>query len=760
MLLCALSVTGCAAGGSGTEISAFQLQVDGEPGEREVHLPASLEPLLPAETSRYRLRTEITPADAAGDYFLELPAFAGILEVRVGGAIVPPVEANLGDVYRGTGPPVYAIHAAQHRGQPMTLDITVDHVWQKTAWWPVAPRLSTGPPEALRSYRIAHANRWISGAGMGALAVISFTYLLMFLADRRNQGAAWIALQTGTAGYYVAYTLGITQSVGPYWDVVLVGCLLCIAVTVSVPAAKALFGEPPPSRLWLLGPALGILTAAVFSSPFEIPVAQGVATVVVLNVTWFYQMGLCLSLLRRDAPPAGVWPNLIAWVGLALIASPDFIPWMGLGEPLEGLRLGGLGLTVYSLAQFGFIVRSYITSLRAAERRENEVIHLNAELRRQVGDRARQLTDSLARLAAQDAGTVVLEPGALIGEHYEVEAPLGRGAMGAVHLAHHRERDERFAIKILEHVPHIRALARFAREAQIGAALQHPHVVGIRDMDIDAQGFMFIALEYADGPTLGAMKRQLAGAAALPVLAQVAQGIAAIHAEGIVHRDLKPDNILLATHASGAVTAKIADFGVSGLLERVDEGEITTLSEPPPSLTRSHTDVEGGSDAQNATGTEQRTADDLPEGARGADKGRPALTHVGAIMGTPAYMAPETKSSGETRSTAIDIFAFGVIAWEFVTGLAPRQVRARVLNYPSEAIMAAFPSARALPPEVCAALARCVSLDPTKRPTADTLSARLSAFYAQQVRLERTEPEIAATSSERAETAATQVGAD
>src|SRR5262249_26304664 len=150
---------------------------------------------------------------------------------------------------------------------------------------------------------------------------------------------------------------------------------------------------------------------------------------------------------------------------------------------------------------------------------------------------------------------------------------------------------------------------RFAREAELAAAVRHPNLVGIVDVGLTDAGVLFFVMELARGTTLEDARGRYGDATFwLPVLADVARGLAALHAQRVVHRDVKPANILLAEADDGTLTAKLADLGVA----RRDE-------EP------------------------MEMASTLPAASGPVSSARPAdLTVTGAWVGTPLYMAPET----------------------------------------------------------------------------------------------------------------------
>ncbi|MGH9423420.1 MAG: serine/threonine-protein kinase, partial [Thermoanaerobaculia bacterium] len=202
---------------------------------------------------------------------------------------------------------------------------------------------------------------------------------------------------------------------------------------------------------------------------------------------------------------------------------------------------------------------------------------------------------------------------------YEIVAPLGAGGMGEVWRARDQRLQREVAVKVLLGTAQTEdALARFEREARAVAALSHPNILSIHDFGSD-DGVLYAVMELLEGATLRERldQSQLEPARALDWGHQIAQGLAAAHERGIIHRDLKPENIFVTR--DGLV--KILDFG----LARLDEGE---------------------SPDQQAT---------------------IARTSPGMIMGTMAYLSPE-QARGETADHRSDIFAFGAVFFEMLTG--------------------------------------------------------------------------------------------
>jgi len=227
----------------------------------------------------------------------------------------------------------------------------------------------------------------------------------------------------------------------------------------------------------------------------------------------------------------------------------------------------------------------------------------------------------------------VLERGAALGRYLILER-LGAGGMGVVFLAYDPELDRKLALKLLHPGPAAhagRARARLLREAQAMARLTHPNVVAVHDVGTFG-GQVFVAMDFVPGQTLGAWlaTRRPDWRAALKLFAQAGAGLAAAHAAGIVHRDFKPDNVLVGDDGRVCVT----DFGL----------------------------------ARTGTGTEASGV--MPASPRDDAGPSVALTQAGAVMGTPAYMAPE-QYHGESADARADQFSFCVALWEAIYGRRP-----------------------------------------------------------------------------------------
>jgi serine/threonine protein kinase len=219
---------------------------------------------------------------------------------------------------------------------------------------------------------------------------------------------------------------------------------------------------------------------------------------------------------------------------------------------------------------------------------------------------------------------MALEAGSRLG-HYDVTALIGEGGMGQVWQATDTQLGRQVALKIL---PDAFAddpdrLARFQREAQVLASLNHPNIAAIHGIE-EAEGTRALVLELVEGPTLAdrISKGPIPVDEALPIAKQIAEALEAAHEAGVIHRDLKPANIKVREDG----TVKVLDFGLAKALDTTPEGDPSQS----PTLTA-------------------------------------AATQMGVIMGTAAYMSPE-QAAGEQTDKRSDIWSLGVVLFEMLTG--------------------------------------------------------------------------------------------
>jgi Tol biopolymer transport system component/tRNA A-37 threonylcarbamoyl transferase component Bud32 len=268
---------------------------------------------------------------------------------------------------------------------------------------------------------------------------------------------------------------------------------------------------------------------------------------------------------------------------------------------------------------------------------------------------------------------VSLAAGSRLGP-YEILAPIGAGGMGEVYRARDPRLNRDVAIKVLPHdrVADEYRRQRFVQEAKAASALNHPHIITIHEIE-SANGIDYLVMEYVRGKSLDALipRQGMRLGEAVRIAIAVADAVACAHKSNIVHRDLKPANVMVGT--DGAV--KVLDFGLAKLL----------------------TDDE--SDPHATTRTDE------------------AITKRGAVMGTLAYMSPE-QASGEAVDARSDIFSFGSMLYEMVTGLGPFASRtptdtlANVLRAQPKPPTELVPI---LPRELERIILRCLRKEPDRR---------------------------------------------
>ncbi|MET7715995.1 serine/threonine-protein kinase [Streptomyces sp. NPDC005407] len=276
-----------------------------------------------------------------------------------------------------------------------------------------------------------------------------------------------------------------------------------------------------------------------------------------------------------------------------------------------------------------------------------------------------------------------------VGSKYLLEEPLGRGATGTVWRASQRETagaeaavagqpGETVAIKVLkeELANDADVVMRFLRERSVLLRLTHPNIVRTRDLVVEGD-LLALVMDLVDGPDLHRYLRDngpLTPVAASLLTAQIADALAASHADGVVHRDLKPANVLLKNDADGQMHPMLTDFGIARLADS-------------PGLTRTH-----------------------------------------EFVGTPAYVAPES-AEGRPQTSAVDIYGAGILLYELVTGRPPF-AGGTALEVLHRHLSEEPRRPTTVPEPLWTVIERCLRKEPAERPSAENLARGLRTVAA------------------------------
>jgi eukaryotic-like serine/threonine-protein kinase len=259
---------------------------------------------------------------------------------------------------------------------------------------------------------------------------------------------------------------------------------------------------------------------------------------------------------------------------------------------------------------------------------------------------------------------------------YEIVSPLGEGGMGEVYRARDTKLNREVALKVLPEAfaSNAERMARFQREAQVLASLNHPNIAAIHGLE-ESGTTRALVMELAEGPTLA--ERLKSGAIpledALPIAKQVAEALEYAHEKGIIHRDLKPANVKITPEG----TVKVLDFGLAKALDV--EAPVSSGISNSPTLTA-------------------------------------AATQAGMILGTAAYMSPE-QAKGKSADRRADIWAFGGLLFEMLTGR--RAFEGESTTDTLAAVIKSEPNWDELPCGIPASIRRlierCLAKDPKQR---------------------------------------------
>ena len=644
----------------------------GQP-ETSVQVPDELRQRLPARSVPFTLQAVVpVPVDLRGRIVsFTIPAVTHHVTLLADGQEIP-AEQELLPVRRSSGSMRWELRPPLTDRETIELQLRFDGFHFYGATMAAAPRLCADPNgdvDYVRA-RIVHEYAGLVTSTLGIILVIF--YGIVYWINRRSE-YGWFTLQVALAIPICVYLMGVTGFLGAGETTLLIvqgqG-----AIMAATEFAHAFYGKrPPPRILWVY---IGLIIVFGFVGPRIFGPTAAERATLFLVMPYILPLSIYLVILHgrmlRD-PIHRFDAAVFLFSNLQNLVAGFLTAPSGLGAPvMHGLNLMPISLGLYALAQVVVLSRSH-----AIRERENRA--LTDELRRQVADRSRELADALAQLRDGSSQSTPPSAGEMIDGRYRVLGVLGRGAMGVVYEGERESDGKRLAIKVIANVVTPQAAARFAREAQLLAQVRHPHLVEVWDVGIESSGRFFMVMELVSGAALTAHRKRFGDTGwALPILSQIARGLAAIHEQGIVHRDLKPGNVLL---TNGGMV-KIADFGVAAVAPDA-RGETEQESQP--------------------------------------------LTRTGALLGTPRYMAPELAGGARDARPSADIFGFGVMAYELLTEQSPFQVppvRARMdglSTAPAQPLAVAGLSA-----EISSCLHRCVHLDPAQRPTATEILSVLA----------------------------------
>jgi serine/threonine-protein kinase len=215
--------------------------------------------------------------------------------------------------------------------------------------------------------------------------------------------------------------------------------------------------------------------------------------------------------------------------------------------------------------------------------------------------------------------------GTLVGDRYEIETEVARGARGVIYKSREKNSGKVVAIKVLtdDMINDESAFDRFSVEAQTASVLKHPNIINVFDFGLTDDGFAYLVMEYLEGPTLQEVidaETRLSLRRAVTIFIQIADALGYAHSKGTLHRDVKPENIILWKSGATLEYAKVVDFGIA------------------------------------------RRFSVLP----GAD-----LATEGQCLGTPGYMSPEQVMGERHLDARTDIYSLGCLMYTAITGVMP-----------------------------------------------------------------------------------------
>jgi tRNA A-37 threonylcarbamoyl transferase component Bud32 len=721
LLVALASLVGCSRSGSVLALRQWTFTApDG--ASRLVTIPVHVDAELPNAPSTFVLRTQVAlpPSYRGRPLAFEIPFWQTHITAKFDGVVAHQADPEPAASYRTLGPALWEVPAVN--ADHVDVELTVASTWTQAGWLDSAPRLSPSVDgdKAFLWWRAFHATTDLGS--FVTILLVGVSYAVIFFSGRARRASGWFALEAIVGAGYPAFRLGYLERIFGTADVAAVGLMLTISTLANVHFVHAHCKLPPPSRLWSVAVVVVFLGALVFAGPFIATRTVAPATTCVMIVSAIHGARIFWRVARAPHARLHEWIVPLSWPLACLFAMGDFAGWVGLGGVVGELRLASLGIGFIALLQSVGLSREYILALNHADllNRElaqqvealkatnREIGHLNEDLRRHIVTHSQSLVGALTQATS---GALlpreVLLPGALVSDRYRIVRELGHGGMGAVYEVARTRDDRHFALKALAHAAAGDALARLAREAEVASHIDHPNVVSVVDVDVTSTGLLFLVMELVDGKSLDQLSSQWGDVAwAKGVLAQIAAGLVAIHGRGVVHRDLKPSNLLV-ENATGRV--KIVDFGISSLGLGADETEIRT---PPTDTALASTQLSADTPSNPSDANRSPRSD--------------ALTKTGMIMGTPLYMAPELVRGARSAPPSADVFSFGIVAFELLTGKHPFGGEAPI-THALRATRAAAPlmDRPGVSEDLAKTIQACLSFDAEERPTTQRIAEAL-----------------------------------
>lgn len=732
-LVVLVGLLGGCSGAPSIPLAEWQLESAGQPG-RALTLPARFDGDLAPGVTSYSLTTSLDlPRDLEGqDLILGIPFFRGQLSLFVDGEqaiLLDPAQA-------AAGRPRFVIPRRAGLSGETHLRLDVAYSDRSSAHFDTRPSLGNLRGGGGFPAFVAELDRTSAFFALASALLSCLLFGTVAFARRKAEGRhfGWLSVQALASMAYPAYVLGLLPSPLGIDASLFMLCAVATAAVVGIRFVHAELRFGPVSRFWEI--ALGVVWAlAVVAGELD-TVAPVAGALVALAITYQLARSAAVAWRTRSAVAAAL---AACWLSMSVFGTTDVFAWLGLGELAGGLRTGCLGMSLAAFAQSVVLTAHYVRSVREAdtlnaelarrldalESNAREITLLDKELRHQVAARAEGFAKVLARLGTTPAGAPdapELPDGFVLESRYRLAHTLGMGGMGRVYEATRLEDGQAVAVKVLTSTRVGPDLARLAREAELAGKIRHPHVVRVLDVDVAKSGFFYIVMELVRGVSLRAERPRWGELPwALGVLAQLADGLAAIHAAGVIHRDLKPANVLLEGPAGSQPQVRIADFGVSALV-----GPETPES---PSGSRVRRTI-GNDEPTRAVRPNVPAFGVEEDAAEGESEGDTHLTRAGIVLGTPRYVAPEVVRKGARAALpASDVFAFGVIAHELLTGEPPYAEQAiqklfRGQDYPPPPSLAT--KVPTLSRELALLLEACLAWAPEERPTAAALRSALA----------------------------------